>query len=163
MRAQSILDELKREDITHVVGIPDNGSRVLYELLWEDPDIEVVMVSRESEAFSLASGLYIGGKHPMVLIQNTGFLESGDGFRGTAFNMGIPLVVLIGYRGRETLNREIPRVDTAALFFEPTLEAWNIPYSIMLSDTDAGQIAEAGRQAAAISRPVAAIFPGILD
>lgn len=134
--AQGILTALKKHGVSHVVGLPDNGSRSLFEALWEDPNIEVILVSREGEAYSLAAGLHLGGQNPIVLIQNTGFLETGDAFRGTAYNMGIPLVSLIGYRGLKTMQPGTPRVDSAATFFEPTLKAWNIPYKSMFSDTD---------------------------
>ena len=96
INASDIIAELKKREISHVVGLLDNGSRALFEGLQQDTDIELIPVTREGEAFAVASGLFIGGKHPVVIIQNTGLLESGDAFRGTAF-MGIPFVILIGY------------------------------------------------------------------
>lgn len=158
MRAQGIIEQLKEQAVTHVVGIPDNGSRALFEALWDDPCFEVVTVSREGEAFALASGLYVGGRRPVVLIQNTGFLEAGDGFRGTAYNMKIPLVMLIGYRGYKTMAPDSTRVDTAATFFEPTLKAWNIPYSIIRSDADLQHISTAFSEVAETSLPAAVLF-----
>ncbi len=47
----------------------------------------------------LASGLWLGGALPVVLIQNTGLLEAGDGLRGTASRMGAPILLLITCRG----------------------------------------------------------------
>ena len=41
----------------------------------------------------------MGGKKPVVLIQNTGMMESGDSIRGLALDINLPLVMLIGYRG----------------------------------------------------------------
>jgi sulfopyruvate decarboxylase TPP-binding subunit len=158
VRAQGIIKELKKHGVTHVVGIPDNGSRALYEELWADPEIEVVLVSREGEAYALASGLYLGGKQPLVLIQNTGFLEAGDGFRGTAYNMRIPLVMLVGYRGYKTMQPDAPRLDTVATFFEPTLKAWNIPYSILHTDDDLPRISAAFQKAAETSLPAAVLL-----
>ena len=158
VHARGIIEEFKKQGVTHVVGIPDNGSRGLYETLWEDPEIEVVLVSREGEAYALASGLYLGGKQPLVLIQNTGFLEAGDGFRGTAYNMQVPLVMLMGYRGYKTMQPGAPRLDTVASFFEPTLKAWDIPYTILHTDDDLPQIAAAFRKVAETSKPAAVLF-----
>ena len=155
-KAQLIVDELKKLKITHVVGLPDNGSRALYELLAHDAEIEVVSVCREGEAFAIASGLYVGGKRPAALIQNTGFLESGDGFRGTAYNMAIPLVTLIGYRGYETMGKE--REDSAATFLEPTLKAWNIPYYMLHGDDDVGVISKAFEKAEETPMPTAVVI-----
>ena len=122
--AAKIIAALERHGITHVLGVPDNGSCVLYERLWEHDTIEVILTSREGEAYGLASGLYLGGAYPLVLIQNTGFLEAGDALRGTAYNMGIPLVMLVGYRGYATMapgapsgrySRHLLRADSQGL------------------------------------------------
>lgn len=158
--ARLILNELKKWGVTHAVGLPDNGSRALYELLREDPALRIVSVCREGEAYAVASGLYVGGARPFVLIQNTGFLESGDGFRGTAHNMAVPLVSLIGYRGHASLTPGSSRVDTAASFLEPTLKAWGMPYHTLVSDADTPVISEAFREAEEGSRPVAVLIVG---
>ena len=158
--ARLILDELKKGDVTHVVGLPDNGSRALYELIGNDPALRIVSVCREGEAYAVASGLYVGGARPCVLIQNTGFLESGDAFRGTAYNMAIPLVSLIGYRGYVSITPNSARVDTAASFLEPTLRAWGMPYYTLASDVDVPVISAAFREAEEGSKPVAVLIVG---
>ena len=160
IEAEAILAEIRKHKVTHVVGVPDNGSRVLYELLCRDPEIRVINVTQEGEAFALASGLYLGGKIPLVLIQSTGFLESGDAFRGTVYNMAVPLVMIVGYRGYETMQSDAGPVDTAATFFEPTLKAWNIPYEMMRSTADSHMVSGAFSKAVDTSLPVAVIYPG---
>ncbi|MXV76619.1 hypothetical protein F4Z99_20420, partial [Candidatus Poribacteria bacterium] len=129
--AEKIVSELKKQGITHAVGVPDNGSARIYELLRTEPDIEVITVTREGEAFALASGLYVGGKKPVIIIQNTGFLESGDAIRGTVFNMRVPVVVFIGYRGFHNRDADGQWVDSVASFLEPTLKAWRLPYELL--------------------------------
>ncbi len=158
LSSEKIVQALEHEGVTHVVGVPDNGSRALFERLWAHPHIEVILTSREGEAFGLASGLYLGGATPLVLIQNTGFFEAGDAFRGTAYNMGLPLVMLVGYRGYKTMEPGAPRVDTAATFFEPTLNAWQIPYTAMHEDGDIEQIPAAFSKARETSLPTAVLI-----
>ena len=158
LSSERIVQALEHEGVTHVVGVPDNGSRALFERLWAHPHIEVILTSREGEAFGLASGLYLGGGTPLVLIQNTGFFEAGDAFRGTAYNMGLPLVMLVGYRGYKTMEPGAPRVDTAATFFEPTLNAWQIPYTAMHEDGDIEQIPAAFSKARETSLPTAVLI-----
>ena len=159
--AQKIVEELKKWDVTHVIGLPDNGSAKLFEELRGEPEIDVITVTREGEAFAIASGLYVGGKQPVVLIQNTGFLESGDAIRGTAVNMEIPLVTLIGYRGYQTLSPESRlHADSAATFLEPTLKAWGFPYDIIETDDDIHHISEAFKTAQTTSLPAAVLIIG---
>ena len=158
--AQKIVDALKSQNITHAIGVPDNGSARIYELLRQEQNIEVITVTREGEAFAIAAGLYIGGKKPMIIIQNTGFLESGDAFRGTVFNMHIPVVVFIGYRGYHNRDADGKWVDSVATFLEPTLKAWNLPNKELETDDDLESIEWAFRKAAETSLPAAVLLIG---
>ena len=144
------------------MGVPDNSSAALFHLLAEHAAIRLVTVTREGEAFAVASGLWLGDGKPVVLIQNTGLLESGDSLRGTAMRMGAPLLCLVTYRGYAKLPSEEgdPRdvmtranVDSVAIVTEPTLDAWRVPYELYRSDKDLPRIARAAARAQAESRP----------
>jgi len=171
------LEELKRIGVTHVVGLPDNTSAPLFSLLEREAEIRLINVTREGEAFAVAAGLWIGGRRPVVLIQNTGLLESGDGFRGTALRMRIPLLCLITCRGYARLERKpgsfpasdwnaelLSRadVDSVALFTEPTLRSWGLPFDFLNGDADLTRISESLRRAECERRPVALLVTGEL-
>lgn len=158
--AYNIVDELKKQGITHAIGVPDNGSARIYEILRSEPEVEVITVTREGEAFAVASGLYVGGKKPIIIIQNTGFLESGDAIRGTVINMKVPVVVFIGYRGYHNRDANGHWVDSVATFLEPTLKAWNLSYEILETDDDIPCIGRAFEAAAATSLPAAVLLVG---
>ncbi|MFQ5569309.1 MAG: thiamine pyrophosphate-binding protein [Rhodothermales bacterium] len=172
-RAVVLRDALVAVGVTHVIGLPDNGSAALFDLLAQDPVLTLLNVTREGEAFAIASGLWLGGKRPAVVIQNTGLLESGDSLRGTAVRMGVPLLCLVGYRGYQKMighridphaRQPTPEVltrsdlDSAALLTEPTLDAWGLPYYHYSKDRDAPRIAEAWDLAQRESRPVALLL-----
>ncbi|MBM3789442.1 MAG: hypothetical protein FJW35_03720 [Acidobacteria bacterium] len=173
--AALVLEELNRCCVTHVVGLPDNSSGLFFSLLDRQADIRRVGVTREGEAFALASGLWIGGRRPAVLIQNTGLLESGDGYRGTALRMRIPLLCLITCRGYARLERSgidrdpgswhadllsRPDLDSVALFTEPTLRSWGLPFDFLRGDADIAKISLAQERADRESRPVALLLSG---
>ena len=158
--AEKIVNELKKHQITHAIGVPDNGSARIYELLRAASGIEVITVTREGEAFAVASGLYVGGKKPVIIIQNTGFLESGDAIRGTVVNMRIPVVVFIGYRGYHNRDADGQWVDSVASFLEPTLKAWNLPYELLEKDRDIPCISRAFEKVEETSLPAAVLLIG---
>ena len=158
--AKKIVAALKAEGITHVIGVPDNGSARIYEGLRSEEGIAVITVTREGEAFALASGLYVGGKKPVIIIQNTGLLESGDALRGTVVNMRVPVVVFIGYRGYHNRDAAGEWVDSVATFLEPTLAAWGLPYEVLETDADIPCIGRAFEKAAATSLPVSLLLVG---
>ncbi len=160
LTATKVRDLLLAHGVTHIVGLPDNLCRTLFSTLKEEPAIEVIGVSREGETFAIAAGLHIGGKKPVVLIQNTGLLEAGDAYRGTSWHMHIPQVILLAYRGFASLAAEVERKDTVAEFTEPTLKAWSIPYEIMQEDEDLKMLSRAFELAESTNRPAAAIIAG---
>jgi sulfopyruvate decarboxylase TPP-binding subunit len=142
----------------------------LFESLGGESGIRLIPVTREGEAFAIAAGLWMGGAVPAVIVQNTGFLESGDSFRGTVTRLRVPLVCLITYRGYAKLaswRREEPggkpdpetlsraALDSAALVTEATLQAWGLPFAYFHSDEDAPAISAAFRSAEAGERPCA--------
>jgi hypothetical protein len=174
MQANLILDELRNNLVTHVVGLPDNTSAALFSLLNSNEEPRLLTVTREGEAFAVAAGLWVGGKNPIALIQNTGLLESGDGLRGTIMRMRIPLVCLVTYRGystmvdgklspvREPVNPEIlsrPDLDSVALLTEPTLQAWGLPYDFLFADEDLPKISQAFRKAQETFQPTVLLIP----
>jgi len=158
-RSKRIVESLQDLGMSHAVGIPDNSSRIIYELLEMRNQLEVVKVCREGEAWAIASGLWIGGKQPTVIIQNTGFLESGDALRGTAVAMGVPLVALIDYRGYHTLSQSGSEpVDSAARLFEPTLRAWEVPYHFLEDGDEARILRSALEEARRLGKPVGVLM-----
>ena len=104
---------------------------------------------------AIAAGLWIGGKNPVVIVQNTGFFESGDSIRGICIGASIPMVIMIGYRG---YTRHGPTKDSAARFIEPILHAWQITYYLMECDADVDRISLAFDEANRASKPVAVLI-----
>ena len=167
-KARSIVEALRRAGVTDLVGLPDNSSAALFSLLKEGGEPVIRLVTREGEAFAMAAGLWMGGRAPAVLIQNTGLLESGDSFRGTVLRMRIPLLCLITFRGYGKLERveersaepdprllSRPDLDSAALLTEPTLRAWGLPFDYLHDEQDVAKVNASVEKARRLSTPVA--------
>ena len=144
LTARRVVDELRANGVTHVIWLVDTESRFMYDALTADPDLTVVPICREGEAMGVALGLQIGGKKPIVVIQNTGFFESGDSIRGLVLDLEMPLVMMVGYRG---FHRGQPITDSAATFTEPVLKAWGLPYQLVETDEDVPRISRAFEEA----------------
>ena len=155
LRPETLVDEFKKNGVTHVVTIPDSETNYLYELMAKESWLDIVPVSREGETMGIALGLNVAGKVPVCLIQNTGMMESGDSIRGMALDAGFPLVMVVGYRG---WTRHGKTVDTAATYTEPFLHAFRINYYLVEQDEDGDRISEAFQEARATKRPVAVLI-----
>src|SRR5947207_11262321 len=114
---ETVLAQMNTNGVTDVVWLPDSETNWLYLLMQSEPSLRLVGVSREGHAMSIAAGLYAGGRKPMILIQNTGMMESGDSIRGWLLSLNIPVVMMVGYRGwtRHGVTTDIAATYTGAL------------------------------------------------
>ena len=151
----SLVNELKKNDVSHVVWLPDSETNFLYHMMMEEPSLDLVPVCREGETMAVAAGLWVGGAKPVVLIQNTGVFEAGDSIRGLCLDLNQPLVMLVGYRG---WTRRGPTPDSAGRFIEHILHAWGINYYLVETDDDADRISIAFQECERLSRPVAVLI-----
>ena len=151
----SLVNELKKNNVSHVVWLPDSETNFLYNMMMEEPTLDLVPVCREGETMAVAAGLWVGGAKPVVLIQNTGVFEAGDSIRGLSLDLNQPLVMLIGYRG---WTRRGPTPDSAGRFIEHILHAWGINYYLVETDDDADRISIAFDEATRLNRPVGVLI-----
>jgi sulfopyruvate decarboxylase subunit alpha len=160
LRATSLVGALVENGVTHLIWLPDTETASLLQALGGQPHLRLVPVAREGEALPIAAGLWAGGQRPAVLIQSTGFFEAGDSVRGIGLDLGLPLVMLVGYRG---YRRQGPVTDSAAVYLEPVLRAWGIPYSLLQDDTDLYRVREAFDRAERDRRLVALLIAAEYD
>ena len=150
-----IIEQYKKNGVTHVIWLPDSETNFMYELMTREEKLKIVPVCREGESMAIAAGLWVGGKKPVVLIQNTGMFEAGDSIRGLGIDIEFPLVMMIGYRG---WTRHGITKDSAARFTEPILNAYGINYYLIESNDDVDRISSAFEEAERTRRPVVCLL-----
>jgi sulfopyruvate decarboxylase TPP-binding subunit len=123
--------------ITHVVTVPDSTIGPWQEAIAAS-GITLVRVCREGEAWTVAAGLLLGGTRPLVMIQCTGFFESGDALRNVLHDWRLPVLSVIGYRSY--LNQETLPGDTCLVFTEPVLDAWKMDYRLIRDRSELGVV-----------------------
>jgi len=144
-----IAETLVELGATHVVWLPDSMLGGWETAFSQSPDLKLVRVCREGEAWTLAAGLHLGGRRPIIVIQNTGLFESGDALRNVLFDMGLPVYAIIGYRSYLIENSP----DSARRFTEPVLNAWGLDYLLIDREEQAPRLAEHYRACQAAGRP----------
>jgi len=153
----SIADAFARCGISHVVWIPDSELGTWEAALSTAPDLSLVRVCREGEAFAVAAGLFLGGKKPIVLIQCTGLFEAGDALRNVLHDMKLPLFFVVGVRSYYA-HQKAATPDTCPVFTEPILSAWKIPYVVFDQRNTAADLEREYRQAQAEKRAGAVLI-----
>lgn len=124
--------------VTHVVSIPDSTIGPWHADIAAHPALRLVSVCREGEAWAVAAGLHFGGARPIVLIQCTGFFESGDSLRNIVHDWKLPIFSLIGYRSY--LNQSTLPGDTCLVFTEPLMDAWRLDWRLVMGAAQLGEI-----------------------
>ena len=150
-----VITELKKNGISHIVWLPDSETNFMYKAMHVENTIDIIPICREGEALPIAAGLWVGGKKPIVMIQNTGLLESGDSLRGMGIDLNLPILMIIGYRG---WNSGKEMTDTAGKFTEPMLNALGIKHYLIETNEDVNYISEAIIEAESSQMPVACLM-----
>jgi sulfopyruvate decarboxylase subunit alpha len=153
--ANVMLNEIKRAGIHFVISLPDRvTSNYLLKAITEDPYFKVVQVCKEDEGVSICSGLYATGHRALLLIQNTGLLDSMNALRGIAVEGNNPVCLMVGLLGKEpgVLPKESKRYGVRIV--EPMLDAMGIEHWLLESFGDEAKIVPAIDKAYASSTPV---------
>ena len=96
---KKLLDTLDKENNHAATGVPDGWIVPLIQALSEDKSFDYIAAAREEECFGIASGIAMSGKRALVLMQNSGFLNSVGAFTTLCQKYQTPFVCLIANRG----------------------------------------------------------------
>jgi sulfopyruvate decarboxylase subunit alpha len=154
-----MLNEIKRAGVRFIISLPDRvTSNYLLKAITEDPYFRVVQVCKEDEGVSICSGLYATGHRALLLIQNTGLLDSINALRGIAVEGKNPVCLMVGL-----LNKEPGILPEESRFYgvrivEPILDAMGIEHCLLESSGDEAIIASAIDNAYTCCAPVAMLI-----
>ena len=98
----TIIVALKRAGVGFILSVPDIVTSE--HLLWpiaEDADFRLIRVCKEDEAFGIAAGLSFCNRRAVLLIQQTGLLDSLNALRAVGVELEMPICALVGLQGRE--------------------------------------------------------------
>src|SRR5271170_6923504 len=118
---EAVLRGLKKAGVSVVCYLPDSLLKELYLALDADPDIRTIRVTNEGEGAAICGGVFLSGKRAMLVMENSGLRASAEPLARMGLGAGIPVVMLMSYRGefRENNRWAIPHGIT----MEPMLAA----------------------------------------
>lgn len=143
--ASSVLSALVKSGIDHIVTVPDWMQLALHKALSSSP-IRVVSTCTEDQAVCVSAGLRIGGKKPLLVIQNQGLYACMNSLRAVGLDAQIPTLFLIGQFGREPENLGQPSTVSkrnTVRYLEPALNAFNVRFWRLECRSDLNVIEEA--------------------
>jgi sulfopyruvate decarboxylase subunit alpha len=94
-----LVEALHGAKVDFIASLPDSRIAPLIEAIEVDGRFVHVPLTCEDEGVGVCAGAYFGGRHPCLLIQNSGLLESINDLVTLAVFSQIPLLLVVAYRG----------------------------------------------------------------
>lgn len=149
--ASAALGALQRNQVDHVVTVPDWVQLALHDRLEKGvAGIRVVPCANENQTVTVAAGLTIAGKRPLLMMQNQGLYNCVNTLRAVCLDAHIPMVLMVGQFGREYANLGQPSTAsrrTMVRIMEPFLTAIEVPYHLLDNEADLTRMDDAYEQA----------------
>jgi len=97
----SIYNSIKNSGIDLILSLPCIMLKGLLTVIEERKEIQHISLTREEEGVGIAAGAYLGGKTPVILIQNSGLGNSINAIKSLLYLYRIPVVFIMSHRGAE--------------------------------------------------------------
>jgi len=149
---------LTQAGVDFVACMPDSAFLELYQRIEGDSGFRYIQVANESDGVGICMGAWLGGARPAMLMENTGFALSCYALLRGPAAFGVPMLLLISYRGGFGDERWFSVPFGWAT--EPLLQSLRIQYSVVNAAGDAAHAIDgAVRSMNAMQAPVAVLFP----
>ncbi len=158
-KAPEFVAGLKAAGFDFFCGVPCSLLKGLVSLLDQDQGAHYISATREDSALGMAAGAFLGGKWPMVLMQNSGLGVSVNALASLHTLYEIPALLVISWRGEG--GNDAPEHLMMGEIMLPILDLLHIPHRVLTpSEPMAPQIAWAKEALLATRKPAALIVPG---
>jgi sulfopyruvate decarboxylase subunit beta len=154
----AIIAALDAAGIRFVAAVPDIVTSA--GLLWplsRDPRFRLVRLCKEDEGVSICTGLAFTGQRAVLLMQQTGLLDSINAIRAIAVEYAQPVCMVVGLQGKEPELLPSQSTKYGVRIVEPILDAMGIDRMLIEGPGDEAALAPAIEHAYAQSRPLVAL------
>jgi sulfopyruvate decarboxylase subunit alpha len=159
LSGKSIIRAIRASRIDFVISVPDiTTSEGLLRPLAAQASPRLIRICKEDEGIGICAGLSYTGRRGLLLIQQTGLLDSINALRGVAVECSLPICMMVGLLEKEpgVPPRQSKRYGVRIV--KPILDAMAIAYHEIEQQADVAKIRPAIDEACAQSRPVALLI-----
>jgi sulfopyruvate decarboxylase subunit beta len=158
-RGADIIAALKAARVEFVAAVPDIVTSD--GLLWpisRDPALRLIRLCKEDEGVSICTGLAFCGRRAVLMMQQTGLMDSLNAIRAIAVEYQQPVCMLVGLQGKEADRAASASGKYGVRIIEPVLDAMAIDHITLDSPADVAALGPAITRAYDRSRPVVALI-----
>ena len=140
----AIIAALKRTGVEFIMSVPDIcTSAGLLKPISEDPALRLVRVCKEDEGVSICASLSFCDRRGVLLMQQTGLMDSLNALRAIGVDYHNPVCMVVGLLGKEADVAPADSRSFGVRVITPILGAMGIRYCVLNTDADieAGMLA----------------------
>jgi phosphonopyruvate decarboxylase len=159
---KQFLDLLERHGYDFFTGVPCSLFQGVTRILDDEPRYGYVSAVREDAALGLAAGAYLGGRQPVVLMQNSGLGVSVNAIVSLHQIYDIPALIVISWRGQD--GCDAPEHLIMGRVTAPFLQLLDIPFELFDPQSIDAQLGTLTETMQRTRRPVALVVAkGVLE
>src|SRR5437868_6016427 len=152
---RQFLGLLERHGYDFFTGVPCSLFEGVTRILDDEPRYGYVSAVREDAALGLAAGAYLGGRQPVVLMQNSGLGVSVNAIVSLHQIYDIPALLVVSWRGQD--GRDAPEHLIMGRITAPFLQLLNLPFAVLRPDEMADAIGSLTETLRRTGKPVALV------
>lgn len=140
----SFVHQLQERGFSFYSGVPCSYLKGLINSAQDSG--EYIIAANEGDAVAVCAGAYLGGKKPVVLMQNSGLTNALSPLTSLCAVFKIPVLVFVSLRGEEGVPDEPQHAPTGKITI-PLLGMMGIPWEYLSDDSGeaVGQLDRAAR------------------
>jgi len=151
---RKIIAGLKAARVREVVALPDIVTcEGLLKPISRDPDFRLTPVCKEDEGVSICGAMSYNGTRAVLLMQQTGLMDSLNAVRAIAVDYERPVVMLVGLQGKEPHLLPENSLSYGVRIIPRILDAMELRHSLIEGPGDEDAITDLIEAAYARSRP----------
>ena len=128
----AIIGSLKAAEIKFIAALPDIVTSD--GLLWpisEDSDFRLIRICKEDEGVSICAAMSYNGTRALLLMQQTGLMDSLNAIRAIGMDYRLPVIMMVGLQGMEPNVAPEDSASYGVRIIRPVLDAMLIPNTMI--------------------------------
>ena len=123
------LEKCKDRNCTLFTGTPCSYLKPFINYVIDDDDLEFVETTNEGDAVALACGAWLGGRHSVVMFQNSGLGNAVNPLTSLSYIMKIPFIGIVTLRGEPSGDKDEPQHELMGAITTELLDLMKIPWA----------------------------------
>src|SRR6187200_1031359 len=126
--AKSFVETAKMAGFSLYTGVPCSYVKPFINYVIDAPDLSYIGATNEGDAVAIATGVELGGKHAIVMMQNSGLGNAVSPLTSLNAVFRIPVLMIVTLRGEPGGPSDEPQHELMGAITTKMLETMNVAW-----------------------------------